>query len=145
MTKSLKGGCLCGAVAYEASGEPAIVGHCHCVDCRKTSGAGHATHIAISEKAVRVTGALASYARPADSGNIVERYSCQTCASPIYSTNSGTPGMIFLRASSLDDPDRITPQMIVYASRAPKWDVMDPALPSFAEMPEGGPKSVMTN
>lgn len=141
----MKGGCLCGAVAYEASGEPAVAGHCHCIDCRKTSGAGHATHVAMSDNAARVSGALSSYAHPADSGNIVERFFCPTCASPIYSTNSGMPGMIFLRASGLDDPDQITPQMIVYASRAPKWDVMDAALPSFAEMPEGGPSSVMEN
>ena len=143
MTKTMKGGCLCGAVTYEASGEPMIVGHCHCIDCRKTSGTGHGTIFATSEDSVRMTGALASYARAADSGNIVKRHFCQTCGSPIYNTNSAMTDMVFLRASSLDDPDQVTPQMIVYASRAPKWDVMDPRLPSFAEMPEGGPSSVM--
>jgi len=145
LTKVMKGGCLCGTVTYEASGEPAIVGHCHCVDCRKTSGTGHGTHVAMRMDGVHLTGALASYRRPADSGNIVERFFCPTCGSAIYSTNSAMPGMVFLRASSLDDPNQITPQIVVYASRAPKWDVMDPALPSFAEVPEGGPASVMEN
>ncbi|MFZ5619257.1 MAG: GFA family protein [Pseudomonadota bacterium] len=139
MTKMLKGRCLCGAVAYEAAGEPMMTGHCHCVDCRKTSGTGHGTHVAMRAEAARIKGALASYAHPADSGNIVTRYFCPACGAPIHSTNSAMPGMVFLRASSLDDPDQITPQMIVYRSRAPKWDVMDEGLPSFAEMPEGGP------
>ena len=53
------------------------------------------------------------------------------------------PGMAFLRASSLDNPEDVTPQMIVYASRAPFWDKLDPDLPTFPEMPEGGPDSVI--
>lgn len=143
MTKSLKGSCLCGAVAYEVDAEPMVVGHCHCVDCRKTSGTGHGTHAAVPEDAVRLSGELKFYDHPADSGNIVSRGFCATCGSAIYSTNAGMPGMVFLRASSLDNPNDVAPQMVVYASRAPAWDKMDPALPSFAEMPEGGPESVM--
>jgi hypothetical protein len=143
MTEILKGSCLCGAVTYEASGEPAIAGHCHCIDCRKTSGTGHCTHVAIGADGLRLIGEMSCYRRPADSGNVVERFFCPTCGSPIYSTNVAMPGLVFLRASSLDDPDRIKPQMIVYASRAPKWDVMDASLPTFLELPAGGPASVM--
>jgi hypothetical protein len=32
-------GCLCGAVRYEATGEPYNITHCHCADCRESSGA----------------------------------------------------------------------------------------------------------
>ncbi len=32
------GGCLCGAVRYEVSGEPYIAGLCHCTKCRKLTG-----------------------------------------------------------------------------------------------------------
>ena len=34
------GGCLCGALRYEATGEPTMAGHCYCADCRKASGSG---------------------------------------------------------------------------------------------------------
>lgn len=53
------------------------------------------------------------------------------------------PGLVFLRASSFDDPDMLTPSMAVYASRAPAWDHIDPALPAFAVMPDGRPASVL--
>ena len=36
----LKGGCLCGAVRYQAEGEPLYAGFCYCEDCRRASGAG---------------------------------------------------------------------------------------------------------
>jgi len=143
MSKTLRGACLCGAVAYEFSGDPMVVGHCHCVDCRKASGAGHATHACIAEDAFSMTGELQFYDKPADSGHIVSRGFCKNCGSPVYSTNSGMPGMLFVRAASLEEPDAVTPQMIVYASRAPSWDKMDAALPTFAEMPEAGPAGVM--
>lgn len=132
----LTGGCLCEAVRYECNAEPQVVGHCYCIDCRKSSGTGHCTHIALPEEGFNVTGEVKLYDRPADSGNIVSRGFCPRCGSLLYSTNAAMPGLIFLRASSLDDPSLVTPQMIVYASRAPDWDHMDPNLPSFPEMPK---------
>jgi hypothetical protein len=139
MSESFSGGCLCGAVRYQSSIGPQFVGHCHCVDCRKSSGTGHCTHVVISEDAFTVSGEVKFYDRPADSGNIVSRGFCPNCGSPIYSKNSGMPGVVFPRASSLDDPEIAKPQMVVYASRAPSWDYVDGALPAFPTMPEGAP------
>ncbi len=135
MSVVFSGGCLCGAVRYESTSEPTVAGHCHCVDCRKTSGSGHCSHIGLPDAALRVIGEVKFYDAPTDSGNTVSRGFCPTCGSAIYSTNSGMPGMAFVRASSLDDPEVFQPQMVVYAHRAPSWDHMDPALPSFEGMP----------
>lgn len=139
MTKTLTGACLCGAVRYVAAGDPAIVGHCYCADCRKSSGTANCTHVALPAQMVKLEGPMSAYARPADSGAVVTRYFCTTCGSAVYSTNAAMAGLVFLRASSLDDPDQVAPQMIVYASRAPKWAAMDPSIPTFPEMPPGGP------
>ena len=140
MSNGFKGGCLCGAVRFESVTDPQIVAHCHCTDCRKSSGTGHCTHIVIPASAFTVSGKVTFYDHPADSGNVVSRGFCPTCGSAIYSKNTGIPGVVFPRASSLDDPNAVTPQMVVYASRAATWDYVDPALPAFAEMPEGGPE-----
>jgi hypothetical protein len=139
----LTGGCLCGAVRYEASGEPIITGHCQCLDCRKSSGSGHCTHVAMMDSGFTVTGTVKLYDKPADSGNIVSRGFCPDCGAPLFSRNRGTPGMVFLRASSLDDPDLVHPSMVVYASRSPSWDRTDPSLPTFATMPKGGAKRAL--
>ncbi len=145
MVETLTGRCLCGAATFVAAGEPIITAHCHCVDCRKSSGTGHCTHVAISEAAVTLSGELRGYGHPADSGNIVTRYFCPQCGSAIHSTNSAMAGMVFLRASALDDLNAVTPQMVVYASRAPQWDTTDSALPTFALLPDGGAKKVLAD
>lgn len=129
------GGCLCGAVRYESTGEPVATGHCQCIDCRKSSGSGHCSHMGVHKNAFRVTGEVRFYESPADSGNIVGRGFCPVCGAAVYSVNSGMPGLAFVRASSLDDPEVFKPQMVVYTSRGPSWDRLDPDLPKFATMP----------
>lgn len=136
MSEGFSGGCLCGAVRYKSAVAAVVAGHCHCVDCRKSSGTGHCSHMGVPAAALSIDGPVARYARPADSGNIVTRMFCPTCGAAVYSTNSAMPDMLFVRASSLDDPEAFKPQMIVYASRAPSWDRMDSALPAFPEMPD---------
>jgi hypothetical protein len=37
--EALSGSCLCGGIAYRASGPFTVVARCHCVQCRKASGA----------------------------------------------------------------------------------------------------------
>lgn len=143
MTNDFTGGCLCGKVHYRSASAPQLTGHCHCIDCRKTSGTGHATHVVVPEADFSAKGEVKFYDHPADSGNIVSRGFCPNCGSAIYSTNSAMPGMIFIRASSLDDPEIARPAFAVYASRAASWDFVDPALPSFTVMPEGGPQAVL--
>jgi len=135
MNATFSGGCLCGAVRYKCNAEPMIAGHCHCDDCRKTSGTGHGSHLGVPQLALDVTGELRFYGAPTDSGNTVSRGFCPTCGSAIYSTNSGMAGMVFIRASSLDDPEVFKPQVVVYTKRAASWDKMDPSLPSFEAMP----------
>ena len=136
MAESLSGGCLCGAVRYDCKGAPMVVGHCHCEACRKSSGTGHCTHMGIAEDSFTISGEVRFYDRAADSGNIISRGFCPNCGSPVYSKNAGVPGMVFPRVSSLDDPETVKPEIVVYASRAPSWDLVDPALQAFPEMPE---------
>lgn len=134
MSMTIEGGCLCGAVRYRVQETPAVVGDCYCVDCRRSSGTSHCTHVMVSDAAFSSTGEVSFYERPADSGNVVRRGFCPTCGSALYSTNGAMPGAVFLRASSMDDLDLVTPMMTVYAARAPKWAHIDRSNPVFEGM-----------
>ena len=142
MSTGFSGSCLCGNVEYQSTSDQILAGHCHCIDCRKSSGTGHCTHVGVPEDAFSVSGEVKFYDSPADSGNMVNRGFCPNCGCAVYSQNSGMPGMVFIRASSLDDPENAKPQMVVYASRAVSWDPVDTDLPNFDEMPEEGPKEI---
>jgi len=135
MNGSITGGCLCGAVHYECTADPIAAGHCHCDDCRRSSGTGHGSHMAVPAAAFTLTGEAKIYEKPADSGNVIGRAFCPTCGSAVYSFNSGNNDLVFLRASSLDDLEVFKPQLVIYAAKAASWDLMDPSLPAFDAMP----------
>lgn len=137
MTTPFSGGCLCGAVRYTCDAQPGMAGHCHCEDCRRTSGSGHSSHLVAPEASVALTGEVKAYVRAADSGNPVSRAFCPVCGAPVYSTNPAMPGMLFLRASSLDDLEVFQPQMHVFAMRAASWDAPTTGIPAFDRMPPG--------
>lgn len=144
MTEPLVGRCLCGAVHYMTDAEPMLVGHCYCVDCRKASGTDHGTHVGVPEAAFTLSGEVKAFESAADSGSMIARNFCPECGCAVFSRNSSMPGMIFIRASSLDDPSQVTPQLSVYAASAPDWAVFDTSKPVFDLMPEGGPQSAAT-
>ncbi|MGY9107842.1 MAG: GFA family protein [Alphaproteobacteria bacterium] len=91
----ISGGCLCGAVRYEGECEPQLMGDCYCVDCRKSSGTAHCSHMGVPLEAMTLSGEVSSFDKPADSGNIVSRSFCPNCGSAVFSTNSGMVGFLF--------------------------------------------------
>ena len=42
------GSCLCGGVRYEVNGPLKAMAYCHCVQCRKASGADFATNASVA-------------------------------------------------------------------------------------------------
>lgn len=129
------GGCACGALRYTATAAPLTAVHCYCTACRRASGTGHSTHVVVPAARLTMTGSPATYERPADSGNLVALHFCGNCGSPLCNTGRANPQLVFLRASSLDDPDIVDPRAQVFTKDAAKWEPLDPALPSFPEMP----------
>jgi hypothetical protein len=49
------GGCLCGALRYEADAEPLYAGLCYCTDCRKASGSGFIPFMGFAGATLHIT------------------------------------------------------------------------------------------
>ncbi|MGR3780279.1 MAG: GFA family protein [Albimonas sp.] len=51
------GRCQCGACRFEFDGPPNWVAHCHCLSCRRASGAALVSYVGVPDGAWRWTGA----------------------------------------------------------------------------------------
>lgn len=138
MSDAYTGGCACGAVRYEISGEPIFSNHCQCRDCQRVSGTGHGSYLTFAgRKSVTLTGKATQRDVTGDSGGVKTHGFCPSCGSPVYLTFAGNPELFTVHAASLDDPGRYRPQVVTYAIRGHAWDGLDPALPKFDRMPTG--------
>jgi hypothetical protein len=135
MANTLKGGCLCGAVRYEINADPVLAGHCHCIDCRKASAAGHGTFAAFPMAAVKITGKVKTYKTKADSGMMASRSFCPECGSWVSGNPESVPGVVAITIATLDDPEAVKPIMRFYNKRRLSWDTVDPSLQAFPAMP----------
>ena len=133
----LTGGCRCGAVRYEYTGDPAMAMTCHCRDCQQFSGAAHSSIIGVPDTVFKITGTPKYYHYKAESGADMTRGFCAECGSPLFTTSSGFAGVMIFRAASLDDPSGFESQLTIYTDSALPWDDVHTEKGSFPGMPTG--------
>jgi hypothetical protein len=129
------GGCLCGALRYEAVGEPIGSGHCYCSDCRRASGSGFIPFIGFKAEAVRFTGEAREFRSKAARGGDAVRNRCAQCMSLVFGGEIGKSGSYTLYAGSLDDPSAFHPTIAIFAEDRPDWALIPPSFKVFDRMP----------
>ena len=129
------GSCRCGAITLTLSEKPKMMVQCHCLDCQKTSGAGHTSNAYFDEKAVTIQGEATGYTVIADSGNEMTRYFCPQCGSRLYGRNSGKPNLVSIQVGCLDDHSWFSPQIVLFTSRRHDWDITSEEVSNFEKMP----------
>lgn len=130
-----EGGCACGAVRYATDAEPLMAAHCQCRKCQQLSGAGHTSFAAFPAAAVKITGKLNYWSYKADSGATASRGHCPNCGSMVLGKPGSVKDMLGINLTSLDDPSKITPQMVFYNAVGQPWDHLDASLAKFPGMP----------
>lgn len=130
------GRCLCGAVQYHLSRAAVLTaGHCHCRDCQRITGSGKATIVFLPATALELRGELRSYSVTGSAGSRVERRFCPTCGTQLLSQVREQPGLVFIKAGTLDDADWVQPMASYWAASAAPWSSVDPTIPQFAHNP----------
>jgi hypothetical protein len=131
----VRGSCLCGAVAYEARGEPLRAWSCHCSRCRKARGAAHATNLFLPLDGFAFTrgeGALRSFKVP-EALRFTQVF-CRTCGSALPRTDADRSVVVIPMGSIDGDPGVRPSRHIFVASKAPWFEITDD-LPQDAEVP----------
>jgi hypothetical protein len=133
--KLYTGGCLCGALRYEADGEPMASGHCYCEDCRKASGSGFIPFMGFPSSAVRFSGKSLKFTSKAANGRDAVRNSCPVCGGLVFGGEVGKDDQFTIYAGSLDDASAFHPTIAIFTRNRPAWAVVPPGLTMFEAMP----------
>ncbi len=122
----MEGGCFCGAIRYRTDGAPRRVSHCHCLHCRRSSGAAFLTWAEFHPSQVRFAGDTpgSHESRPG-----VTRQFCRRCGTPLTYRNAATPESLDVSACSLDAPEDLRPQDHLWVCRMLPWIRLADGLP----------------
>ncbi len=133
---NFSGGCLCGAIRYEVSGDLVRVVNCHCDDCRRVTGSAFATNVFVKEDDLVVTlGEPKKFEHIANSGSKRIKEFCPNCGSQLFSTTLGRP-ITSLKVGSIDDASFIKPTINLFWSRAIPCARLSSDLINYDEMPD---------
>ena len=132
---TLKGGCLCGSVKYEVTGEPRRFFHCHCSRCRKVTGAGHASNMFFQPAALRwLSGEEQVRTFKVPEAKRFTNSFCVTCGSRLP-RQAKDSDVVLIPAGSLDDEAPIKPQARIFAGSRVSWSCSDDVLPVYPDLP----------
>jgi len=124
----LEGGCLCGAIRYRIAGHPRRATSCHCLHCRRSSGAAFVTWAEFhSSTFAFVSGVPSSY----ESRPQVTRRFCGRCGTQLTYQHADEPETIDVTACSLDNPDEVSPEDHVWCNRMVRWVKISDGLPRY--------------
>jgi len=133
MTK-VSGGCLCGAVRYECNREPLGTAICHCTHCQKVSGSAFSVNVIVPAAGMTWQGeAPASFADKGESGRSLSRKFCSHCGSSLATEAESFPGMLIIKAGTLDDKSWLKPNTHVWTRSAQPWVKIEPGVTTFAK------------
>jgi hypothetical protein len=118
----MQGGCGCGQVRYTINApQMPVVYACHCTECQTQSGSAFGLQMPVFETMLSLTGDLISCERTQPSGAIGTINCCSKCLVRIYSKNSTRPGMLVMRAGTLDDSQHIIPKFHLWVRSKQSW------------------------
>ena len=122
------GRCLCGEIIYSVDSEPLFSGNCHCKDCQRSSGSAYVPALVFLEKDVSIVGQAKYFESASDSGSIHTRGFCANCGSQLFAKFSAMPGMLGIKAGTLNHSLHYVPKLDFYVASAAPWDFMNPEL-----------------
>ena len=129
-TRTLVGGCLCGAVRYRLASAPFGAGWCHCRMCQLNSGSP-AMAFAKVPSADFIVESGAERIRRYASSEIAERWFCGLCGTPLLVRDFAGTTHDF-SAATLDAPAAVTPEAHFYVDSRIAWADIADDLPRFA-------------
>jgi hypothetical protein len=138
MIDTIDGGCRCGGVRYRALVDklPNVYA-CHCRDCQTWSGSAFSLQFMLLENQLEVTGETQLYELTSPESRRTSRQrACPICFTRVYNTNSAQPGIVAIRAGTLDRSDELKVVAHIWTKRKMDGIIIPGDVPKW---PEGAP------
>lgn len=115
------GGCLCGAVRYRIDGPPLFLLACHCTDCQVRSGGAFSMSLPVLESGFTLT-----EGKPVSMGSKHEDRTktslvCGGCHTRLWLVNDATPGVVIIKAGTLDRREDLDPIAHIWLCSKQPW------------------------
>lgn len=132
----ITGGCRCGTIRYDIALDVLpLVYACHCRDCQTFSGSAFALHAMLPEDLLALDQEAHCFRGDEVEQMPSEHLGCARCMTRIANRNSAVPGMIILRAGTMERSDEIVPVAHIWTRRAQPWVALPDGTPAFEEAP----------
>jgi hypothetical protein len=129
------GACTCRFVRYRMTTKPLFVHCCHCRWCQRETGASFALNAMIEADRVQLLqGTVEVVNTPSLSGKGQKISRCPHCRIAVWSNYAGAGDALrFVRVGTLEEPDRLPPDVHIFTSSKQPWVVLGPNIPAVAE------------
>lgn len=129
----IAGGCHCGAIRYEVDGDALTHALCHCVDCRRASGAPMVAWTMYRAVAVKTIRGVPKMYASSENGR---RHFCAACGTGLFYTNEAIlPGIVDVQSATYDDPSLVPPRAHIQVAERIPWMAHVHELPTFERYP----------
>lgn len=132
---AFEGGCGCRAIRYRMTSKPLFTHCCHCRWCQRETGASFALNAMIEVDRVELlSGKPLLVWTPSNSGRGQKIARCPVCHVALWSHYSGAGDAVsFVRVGTLDDPDRLPPDIHIFTRSKQPWVVVPPGARAVTE------------
>ncbi len=129
-----EGGCACRALRYRMESAPLVVNCCHCRWCQRETGAAFALNAMIESDRVTSLGVEPEIIdTPSESGAGQRIARCPHCRIAVWSHYAGVgPVTKFIRVGTLDEPDRLPPDVHIFTATKQPWVLLPAGARVFA-------------
>jgi hypothetical protein len=116
----MTGGCLCGAIRYEAKSDPFDCGWCHCRTCQLYGGAPAMAFASVAVGDFAWTEGE-DRVRWLKSSSFGHRAFCAECGSPLQVRVAHQPETVDVPVATFDDPAAVPPEFHIFWGSKVAW------------------------
>jgi hypothetical protein len=129
------GKCACGALRYQLIGEPIFVNNCHCRLCQRQTGSTSVVNMFFEGEALtQLSGETTRHMVKTGSGRDNAIMRCATCGTAMWTVSERLGTLLaIVRAGTLDDPDSVRPDAVIYTDDRMPWVTLPEGIPHFSQ------------